>query len=202
MSEPVQVGEIIEEKKSGRGGAREGAGRPKGKLEKHTLEQMKVKEQFNQLTLRAATKLFNAQFSLATGTQQLYVKRRVGSGKERRTEVEVVTDPEIIKEYIIDDGLTLNSEGDDEYYYLSTHRPDNKAIQSLLDRAMGKAPDRLEITGGFFSKSELTIKVVGSDHDVIDIGDDGQIVGGPAARTDPVGETGPSDEGPQPSASS
>lgn len=210
MSKVTAVGEILDTKseslnsesisKKGKGGARVGAGRPKGKLDPHTLEQMAVREDFNQLTMRAATKLFNAQFGLAVGTQTLFVKYHVGSGKERKTVVETVTDEHLIKEYLIDDGLSLNADGDDEYYYISNNPANNNAIDSMLNRALGKAPDKLEITGGFFTKQEMTIKVVGSDHDIIDIGDDGQIVGGTSA--DPVGETGPSDESPQPPTSS
>lgn len=219
MSEPTPVSEILDEKtellkndsvleKGKNGGARPGAGRPPGKLSQKTLDQMKVKEAFNQRVMKHANDLFNAQLSLATGANVLMVKvkERDSDGKVKRVYHEQVTDPELIKQYLDnEDGLgdydDINDQ--DHFYYMQVKPPDNKALDSLLNRALGKAPDKLEITGGFFSKSEMTIKVVGSDHDVIDIGDDGQIVdSGPRASADPIGETGPSDESPQPPASS
>lgn len=44
----------------------------------------------------------------------------------------------------------LNGEFDhaqDDYFFITTERPDNKAIDSMLDRAFGKAPQKLEHTG-------------------------------------------------------
>jgi hypothetical protein len=183
----IQVAERRLTKQDGRknnGGARVGAGGPR-RPHANTLEKRRVREAFEQLVLRAATKLFNAQMGLALGEQSLYVKYYVGTGKDRKAVVDVVTDPEIIKEYVIDDGLTLNRESEDEYYYIASKPADNKAIEALLNRALGKAPDKLEITGGFFSQKELTIKVVGSSHDTIDVGEDGQIIesGTDAQRT-------------------
>ena len=189
-----------------RGGARKGGGMPKGKLTKKKLEQIQVREAFNQRVMLHADRLFNAQMNLAVGEQSLFVKvkERDSKGKVIRVTHEVITDVETIKQYLdYEEGLegaeSLNDEN--HYYYLSTKPADNKAIDSLLNRALGKAPDKLEITGGFFSQSQLTIKVVGSDHDVIDIGEDGQLAGSDSG-TDPVGETGPSGQDSQPPASS
>ncbi len=201
--EAVKVSELITQPQSKawkqNGGKRPGAGRPKGKLNAKTLEKTAVRDAFNQLVMRSATRLFNAQLDLALGEKQLFVKYFVGEGKDRKSVVQVVTDPELIKEYLIDDGATLNASGTDEYYYISTKPADNRAIQALLDRALGRAPDKLEITGGFFTQHDLTIKVVGSTHDVIDIGEEGQIIepGADAKRTPRLG-----DQDPQPPASS
>jgi hypothetical protein len=178
MEELEQIGNIIESEtgklenvpvkgnpnglptKGTMGGPRPGGGMPPGKVTKKKLEQMKVKNKFNQLVMRSATKLFNAQLNLAVGEQSLFVKYYTGKSKDRKKHIDIVTDIELIKEYIIDDGLTLNNNGDEEYYFLSTKPSNNMAIDSLLNRALGKAPEKLEITGGFFSKSKLTIEVL------------------------------------------
>lgn len=191
-------------KKPGQGEfAGPGPGRPKGSLSKKTLEQRMVQAAINQRIMMNADKLFNAALSLAVGQQMLMVVVTEGEGKNAKRHHEVVKDEEIIKQYLDwNEGFTDEGPGDDNhYYYLSTEKPDIRAIDSLMNRGLGKAPDKLEITGGFFSKTELTIKVVGSQHerDIIDIGEDGQLVGSGA---DAIGETGPSVQTPEPSPSS
>lgn len=127
-------------KVDGRGGARPGAGRPAGSMNATTLERMAVKKAFEDRVARNADKLFDAQFNLAKGEQYLMVKYETGNGKNKRTVTEVVDDPETIKAY-------LNGELDDEdeYYYISTKPAVSVAIDSLLDRAFGKAQQKMEL---------------------------------------------------------
>lgn len=199
MAEPTQVKDIVEEKKECKykdcdgliddykcdkcgkapmGGKRPGAGRPEGRLDDKTLEQKKIQEKVNQRILRHADKLFNAAMSLAVGTQKLIVIISEGEGKNKKRRHEIVDDEEIIKQYLdYNEGINDTESPNDEnhYYYLTTEKPDIRAIDSLMNRGLGKAPERLEIHGEFFNRNELTIKVVGDRHDFIDISNDGQI---------------------------
>lgn len=129
----------------GRGGARPGAGRPLGKMEPATIERMKVKQAFLKRINKHADDLFNAQYDLAVGEKYLMVKKTSGSGKDRKTWVEVVTDIEIIKEYLDDFGETLNVDNE-EYYYMTTKPANGMALDSLLNRSFGKAEEKLDLT--------------------------------------------------------
>lgn len=128
---------------SGWGGARDGAGRPKGSMNSDSKERMKVKAAFIQRVNKNADRLFNAQFDLAIGEKYLMVKRVEGEGKNRKTWVEVVTDVETIKDYLDDDGETLNKDAGEDFYYLTTKPANGMAIDSLLNRAIGKPEDKV-----------------------------------------------------------
>lgn len=131
---------------SKRGGARPGAGGPKGKMQPQTLERIQAAKLFKARVAKNTNKLFNAQFDLAIGEKYLMVKRVTGTGKDRKTWVEVVDNIETIKEYIDDDGESLNADAGEDYYYMSVRGANNSALDSLLNRAYGKAEERLDIT--------------------------------------------------------
>lgn len=158
------------------GGAREGAGRKPGGYNQKTLDQMKVKEAVNQRIMNWADRLINAQMSLAVGEQVLMVrvKDRNSEGKVTRVYHEVVEDIELIKQYLDysegSPGAAESPHDEDHYYYLTTRPANNQALDSLLNRALGKAPDKLEVSGGFFDQNSLKIEVVNSKHDDLDIG--------------------------------
>jgi hypothetical protein len=85
-----------------------------------------------------ADQLFNAQMSLATGAALLFRVDKDEKGKD--LPAVQVTDSEEIKAYI--DGEV----DQDGYYFITTKLPDNKAIDSLLDRTFGKAESKLDLT--------------------------------------------------------
>lgn len=147
------------------GGKRENAGR---KILPKTIETMEVKRKFVERVNKAADRLFNAQLDIALGEKFLMVRIPINDEKSKY-KTEVVTDPEIIAEYLDDNGATLNNSGDD-YYYMTTRPANNQAIQSMLDRAFGKAPEKIEIEGSFFKANKLEINIVQkrNDDDVID----------------------------------
>jgi hypothetical protein len=89
------------------GGARPGAGRPKGAISPETKLKIAAKQQFEERVRSHAKELFNAQIT------------RFLDGKY--------------------------SEDTHQYYMLTVEKPDARAIDSLLDRAFGKAPQSLEI---------------------------------------------------------
>lgn len=122
------------------GGARPGAGRPKGSKNKATKEKAAVEKEFNQKVMRSVNRLFSAQMALAEGLQHLW---RIGKGKKGKNEKPVVvTDREEIESFLRDD---VDS---DSYYYISTKPPDNRAIDSLLDRVFGRPTQKTDITSG------------------------------------------------------
>lgn len=132
-----------------KGGKREGAGRPEGSLNKKTLEKKEAEKQFIDRVIQNVDKLFNAQMSIAEGCSYLYRVDQIGEGSKKREEHVLVTDPDEIKRY-------LDGETDGEYYYITTKTPDNKAIDSLMDRAFGKAVTKIAGTG---DDGELKITV-------------------------------------------
>jgi hypothetical protein len=120
------------------GGARPGAGRPKGKLNKVNEQRQKAKERFIARVNKMTDELFNAQATIAQGASYLYRVDKDSDG--HNLPAELVTDPKEIKKYIDDD---LDS---DSYYYITTERPDNRALDSMLNRAFGKPEEHIDLT--------------------------------------------------------
>ncbi len=139
-------------KKDGRGGARPGAGRPKGP-DPHTVAVRKATERFMARVARNADKLFDAQLSKAIGEAHLFrkVRERNDDGKIIRTYFEEVTSAKTIREYLDGEFAGGHSiEDNDEFYYITTKSPDNAAIVAMLDRGLGKPVENIEadITSG------------------------------------------------------
>lgn len=114
---------------SNRGGARENAGRPKGSENKETKKKRIVEKEFKERILRTVNELLNSQMSLAKGVQMLYCIEKDGEGKNKKPRL--VTSQSEIEGY-------LAGETDGDYYFITTERPDNRALDSLLDRVFGK----------------------------------------------------------------
>lgn len=135
------------ENKKKNGGARPGAGRPKGSMSEKSKLKMKKKELFERRIGKNLGKLFNAQLSLATGLQYVFKREKIvykdkkGVAKWKWSHLEVVTDPKEIAAYL--DGEYKESAV--AYYTITVEKPDAKAIDSLIDRYMGKAPQNLNI---------------------------------------------------------
>lgn len=136
-----------------KGGPRPGSGRKKGTLNKETLEKLRVAEHLRQRTLRVADVLFESQLSLARGQSFLYRidKVWVESGKKgwwKSKKPVLVTDPEEISNYL--EGLYEDGEEDNggaSYYYITAKEPNSQTIDSMFNRALGKAPISLEHSG-------------------------------------------------------
>lgn len=128
------------------GGARKGGGGIKGRKTQKVLDRMKAKQLILERITRNADKLYEAQFRLATGVQILFVIRTDSKGK--RMPAEQITDPEIIAAFL--DGNLDDSE--DEYYFIATQKPDNKAIKDMLDRAFGRPTEKIDMEVGVREK--------------------------------------------------
>lgn len=138
-----------------KGGKQPGAGRPRGKKNKATLEKEAVLKEFKDKVLTSTDILFNSQLTLARGQTYLYkIEKEVivgpkGGKTYKNKRPELVTEKWEIEDYL--QGLIEEGDKDDEndsrsvYYFLTTKDPDNKAIDSMLDRTFGKAT---QIIGG------------------------------------------------------
>ena len=135
--------------KSNWGGKRDNAGRLKGSENKKTKEQKIIEEDFRQRVLSSMDELINSQMNLAKGCQFLFVietykyKDKNGNWKEEKKKPKIVESQSIIEKYLA--GELDDSE--DDYYFMTTQKPDNKALDSLIDRVFGKATQKTEITG-------------------------------------------------------
>ncbi len=146
---------------SKRGGARPGAGRPKGKPNQATIDRMAVKKAFQERVAAHADSLFNAQFRLAVGEAFVYHVYYTGSGKNRKKHTEIVRNPELIRELIDEHGDNLgfgtkDSNDQDHYYFVSTTAANNQALEALLNRSFGKADENIDITTGGNALPEAT----------------------------------------------
>jgi len=123
-----------------KGGYREGGGRPKGSIANHTREAQAKMKRIVERVNEATDVLVSAQLSLAKGLNFLYRVEKDEKGKMSKP-ILVDTQAEI-EAYLKGDYDT-----DENYYYISAERPDNKAIDSLLNRVHGTPKQSVELTG-------------------------------------------------------
>ena len=171
----------VEKKKNG--GARPGAGMPKGYVTLKKRTALEAKNRFIERVHGHVDELFDAQLQLAKGETVVMVKikERDEKGAVKKIYHEIVTDPETIKQVIDNEYGTQDVYDDDlndqdHYHYVVTKPANNQAIEGMLNRAYGKAPEKVEIEGGFFKVDNLNIvikapeKLSGeSEDEVIDI---------------------------------
>ena len=137
------------------------AGRKKGKKNPATLDKERVLAEYRAKIMRSAQKLFNAQMTLAEGVTMLYKIEKYyhGKGKARvlkHKSPKLVTEQWEIESYLM--GIAENGEINvpgDTYYFIATKVPDNKSIDSMLDRTFGKAQQHVDLTSGGKSMSEI-----------------------------------------------
>ena len=91
-----------------------------------------AKEHLRQRVLKAHDNLINAQMSIALGSHYLF-KITFDPDTNRKSKPQLVTDPKEMEDY-----LAGNTDQSTEYYFLMAEKPDNRAIDSLFDRAFGK----------------------------------------------------------------
>lgn len=134
--------------KSTHGGRRIGAGRPIGSLGKATKEQKIIEDEFKNRILNNIHELLNAQMNIAKGSSYLFKVVETGEGKEVKREHVLVTSSKEISSFL--DEMQGADVGvvDDTYYYITTKQPDNKALDSLIDRVLGKSRQTTDITSG------------------------------------------------------
>lgn len=129
------------------GGKRPGAGRKPGSRSAKTLEKMAVQKAFNERVMRHADHLFHAQLALSVGSVRVFRidEENDGNGKIKRTHT-LVTDVKEIKK-VLDEHEGQSGIVDDSYYFITEVMPDNRAIDSMLNRALGKPKETHEHSG-------------------------------------------------------
>lgn len=129
------------------GGKRPGAGRKPGGKNKKTLEKQAVQEAFNQRVLTQADALFNAQLALAVGSIKVF---RVDEEEDAKGNIKkvhtLVTDADEIKQVLDEHEGSAGMVGE-SYYFVSDVMPQNIAVESMLNRTLGKPKESMEVTG-------------------------------------------------------
>jgi len=128
----------LKSKPSGRGGARPGSGRKKGKMEPQVIERAKILKAFRERVAKHADLLFDYQFTLARGCTVLYRIDKNSKGEDKAPVM--VTDQREVKNFL------AGKRDGDAYRFITTEKPDNRAIDSLLDRTFGKADSKIDLT--------------------------------------------------------
>jgi len=158
MAEEVEKteDETLKEKSRGWGGARDNAGRPYGSMNTATKEQKVVQEAFRQRVLKSMDKLITSQMNLAEGIQMLYRIDKDDKGKNSKPVI--VTSKQEIEDYLA--GETNNN---GEYYFITTERPDNRALDSLIDRVFGKSISNIDIKSDGKELQPLLVKFLNDE---------------------------------------
>lgn len=120
-------------------------GRPKGRLGDKTLERKLEIEYIRKRVEKAKDVLIDSQLSLAQGVSYLYRidSEKDAKGNKHNKKPELVTSRIEIESYLAGE----YDHEEDIYYYITTAKPENNAIDSLFDRAIGKPKNVTEITG-------------------------------------------------------
>lgn len=147
---------------------RKGGTNKKGSRHVTTVDREQILEQIkNTVALRAKT-LINVQTMLAVGTVKVFKieTTRDEKGRETKSRPELVTDDETIidaLDYEYGDGE--NPSDDETYYFVTTKDPDNKALDSLIDRTFGKAKESKEIKHTGLSLKDLHAQAIAETDD-------------------------------------
>lgn len=126
-------------------------GRPKGSKSENTLMKEAVLAEFRKKAMESADVLFTSQLHLAKGQTYLYKieKEFVATSNDgkrgywRKKKPRIVEAQWEIESYLM--GKVEEGDEDDDqdpkatYYFLTVKDPDNKAIDSILDRTFGKS---------------------------------------------------------------
>lgn len=115
-------------------------GRPKGRKNNATIEKEEARKAYQQLVLQNLRPLFSSQMSLARGVSYVYRIDRHGKGSTLRIEHVLLEDAREIADAldIIENNDPNGDEEGNGFYYVTTKAPENRAIDSMLDRSIGK----------------------------------------------------------------
>lgn len=129
-----------------RGGKRAGAGKPVGTKNQETITKEAVFSEVRQRIMKNADKLLNAQMANALGSVQIFevIEHKNSKGNVIRIEHRLVEDASTIKE-VLDAGEGVNCSVDGGFYIVARVLPETKAVDSMFDRAFGKAAQSIEV---------------------------------------------------------
>lgn len=123
-------------------------GRPKGRKNDATIEKEIARKAYEQWVLNKLDPLFQRQLLAALGVVFIYRKEHHGTGASKRIEhVQLTEDYEIADAL---DRIANNENGfsaDDGFCYIMAKAPDTRAIDSMLNRSIGPAAQKIEHSG-------------------------------------------------------
>lgn len=122
----------------GKGGWRPGSGIKKGTKFKRTLDREEALKDYRIRVTKITDQLFNSQFTNAVGNVYIYQIVETGQGEKTKRKHVLVTDPTKIAEILDETGGDSGVVGED-YFIVTTEKPDNAAIKDMLDRTYGTA---------------------------------------------------------------
>ncbi len=142
------------------GGARPGAGRKPGKPNQRTLEKTAVRRAIEQRILRKADRIHNAQFALAVGSYSIF---RIDTDKNGTRSHTLVTDDDEAGNIL--DALQGRDQGqiEDSFAIVQYNKPDNRAIDSMLNRVFGKTGSTDE-ADQFYENKQQTARLFAVFH--------------------------------------
>jgi len=113
------------------GGARPGAGKPKGRRWPSTLSKEAAREALRTQVIQELEPLVRAQIDNAMGIRHTFL--RDGQGRFVQ-----LTDPKQIE-------IALNSGDEGKYYWTYTKDPNIQAFTDLMNRALGKPVEAMQV---------------------------------------------------------
>lgn len=123
-------------------------GRPSGRKNNKTIEREAARNLFEQMVRENIRPLFHSQMTIASGITYVYRIDRHGKGSTLRIEHVLLEDPREIAD-ALDIIANHDPNGDEDgngFYYVTTRAPENRAIDSMLDRSIGKATQPIDHT--------------------------------------------------------
>jgi len=119
---------------------KKGGAKRKGTKNKTTIEREKILEEIKNIGASRAKTLLNIQTLLAVGTISVF-RQEVDTNGKRSTPELVKDDRSIIRalDYAFGDGEDPSNKY--EFFFVQKNKPDNTAINSILDRTFGKATE-------------------------------------------------------------
>lgn len=122
------------------GGARKGAGKPKGTKHKKTLEKLAEEALVRELVSESIVPMTRAQIAAATGYKHLVARDKAGGKFKSITpeEVERLNDPSMVAE-------------------IWEKHPSPEAYKHLLDRAYGRPSERMDVKHEVGPRLELIL---------------------------------------------
>lgn len=140
---------------------RKGGTKKKGSKSAHVLDREQALEAYKQGVIKSSRTLLNVQKMLAFGSIKVFridthwEQNGKSKVKVRSKPQLVINDDEIIEalDYEYGDGESPND--DTTFYFVTTKDPDQRAIDSLLDRTFGKAKESMEIKHSGISLKDM-----------------------------------------------
>lgn len=129
-------------------GRKPGPGLPKGYKFQHTLERETARRHFEGRILAELDPLIDAQLDLSKGLMVMFSREKDKDGKRTGRMYRVVNPEEMLELLNGKNDQGKDNENGEEYYYLSAKDPDQKMLDSLMNRVFGRPKETLEVQPG------------------------------------------------------